>query len=148
MSDVTTPNQFALAALRERRAELASQLTETQRRLRYLQDAIAHLDGELRLFNSDLDPASIPAKKPYKRVKLFGQGKLNRMILDVLRVAERPLATLEVVDLVVANAGFGPDAAAGMKGRVRANLLYLWKTRELVMKTGERATARWSLQAF
>lgn len=138
-------NKYALAALRERRAELAGQLTETERRLRYLQDAIVHVDGTLRLFDESADPSSIPAKKPYRRVKLFGAGKLNRLILDALREADRPLATLEVVDSIIATLGYGPEAAKGMKSRVRANLLYLWKTRGLIVKEGERATARWSL---
>lgn len=40
---------------------------------------------------------------------------------------------------------YGPDAAAGMKQRVRANLLYLAKVRGSVVKEGEREAARWRL---
>jgi hypothetical protein len=103
------------------------------------------VDGTLRLFDPDGNPATIKAKKPYKRVKLFGQGKLSRMILDALRRAERPLRTQEVIDAVASEASFGPDAANGLKGRVRSNLLYLSKMRGVIAKDGDRATATWRL---
>ena len=137
-------NLYALAALRERRAEIAGEITLAERKLRHLRETLVHVDGTIRLF-SDMEPESIPAKRPYKRVKLFGAGKLNRMIIDALRTAERPMTTAEVVASVVATLGYGEDAAKGMKNRVRANLLYLSKVREMVVKEGERETATWAL---
>ncbi len=140
----TKSNLYALAALRERRAEIAGSITEAERRLRHLRETLVHVDGTIRLF-SDIEPESIPAKRPYKRVKLFGQGKLNRMIMDVLRNAQGPLTTSQVIEAIVAALNFGPDAAKGMKNRVRANLLYLNKVRGLVVKDGGRETATWRL---
>ena len=140
-------NKYALHAIRERRAELAGEIAQLESRLRHLRESLVHVDGTLALFDPNADPSKIPAKKPYRRVKLFGAGKLNRLILGVLRKAERPMKTLEVVDALVAELNFGPDAAAGMKGRVRANLLYLAKVRGLVAKDGERATATWTIAA-
>ena len=137
-------NTYALAALRERRAEIAGMITEHESRLRHLRETLVHVDGTIRLF-SNIEPESIPAKKPYRRVKLFGAGKLNRMIMDALRNAGRPLTTAEVVAAIVATLNFGPDAAKGMKNRVRANLLYLAKVRGQVVKDGERETATWRL---
>jgi hypothetical protein len=48
------------------------------------------------------------------------------------------------VEAVVADLGFGEEAAKGMKSRVRSSLLYLWKVRQSLVKEGERETARWS----
>ena len=138
-------NKYALAALRERRAELAGEITATESRLRHLRESLVHVDGTLRLFDPNADPAKITAKRPYKRVKLFGAGKLNRLILDALRKAGRPLGTGEVVEAIVAGLGFGDDAAKGMRNRVRANLVYLAKHRDLVVKEGDRDTATWRL---
>lgn len=138
-------NQYALHALRERRAELAGEITSLESRLRHLRESLVHLDGTLRIMAPGFDPKSIRAKKPYKRVKLFGAGKLNGMILDALRRGARPMTTAEVVDAIVAEMGFGPDAAKGMKNRVRSNLLYLAKVRGLVVKDGEREVATWAL---
>ena len=78
-------------------------------------------------------------------MKLFGQGKLNRLVLDALRRAEKPLRTQDVVDAIAAEVGFGPDAAHGLKSRVRSNLLYLAKVRGAIVKDGDRETATWSL---
>jgi len=138
-------NRYALHALRERRAELDGQLRECERRMRHLREMLGHLDATLSLFDPEGNPKAIKAKRPYKRVKLFGAGKLNRVILDAMRRADRPMATLEVVDAVVADLGFGEEAAKGMKSRVRSSLLYLWRVRQSVVKEGERETARWSI---
>lgn len=140
-----TSNMYALAALRERRAELAGEIKTIESRLRHLRESLVHVDGTLRLFDPHGNPATIKAKRPYKRVKLFGQGKLNRLILDTLRKSEQPLRTIEVIERIAAEVGFGPDAAEGLKGRVRSNLLYLAKVRGSVAKDGERETARWRL---
>jgi len=87
------------------------------------------VDATLRLFAPDADPEEIRAKKPYRRTKLFGAGKLNRLILGALRRGEQPMTTAEVVGLIVADLGYGEDAKAGMRNRVRANLQYLSRVR-------------------
>lgn len=138
-------NQYAAAAIRERRAELAGEITTLESRLRHLRESLVHVDATLRMFAPGYDPATIAPKRPYKRVKLFGAGKLNWLILAALRKAGKPLTTLEVVASIVADLGYGDDAAKGMKNRVRANLLYLAKVRGSVVKEGDRATAVWSL---
>ncbi len=78
-------------------------------------------------------------------MKLFGSEKLGRLVLDALRRAPGPLTTQAILDAVVADVGFGPEAAAGMRHRITSNLLYLSKVRGLVFKEGERETATWRL---
>ncbi len=138
-------NLYALAALRERRAEIAGEITSLEERLRYLRQAVEHVDGALALFDPDGNPALIKPKKPYHRVKLFGAGKLNRLILDALREATGPLSTAEVVERLCAGLSYGEMAAKGMRPRIRSNLHYLWKVRGLVVKEGERETALWAV---
>jgi hypothetical protein len=138
-------NRYALHALKERRAEIDGELRQCEQRLRYLREMLGHLDATLGLFDPDGNPKAIKAKRPYKRVKLFGAGKLNRLVLDALRRAGVPITTQAVINAVVADVGFGPDAAAGMRSRVRSNLLYLSKVRGLVIKEGEREMATWRL---
>jgi hypothetical protein len=138
-------NRYAIAALRERRAALDGEIKECDRKLRYLREAIGHIDATLSLFDPNGDPKKITAKRPYKRVKLFASGKLGRLVLDALRRGARPMTTREIVASIVEKVGYGPDAAKGMSHRVRANLLYQSKVVGRVVKTGERETARWSL---
>jgi hypothetical protein len=138
-------NKYAEAALKERRAVMAGEIVTTERRLRYLRQSLKHIDGALRLFNPDSDPTKIAAKRPYRRVKLFGAGKLNRLILDALRDGARPMTLSEIVGSIVATLGYGEEAAKGMRNRVRANLLYLVAVRGLVVKIGGRENAKWTL---
>ena len=140
-------NKYALAALRERRAAIGGEITLTERKLRYLRESLKHIDGTLRLFDPDADPKDIAAKRPYKRVKLFGKGKLNNLILDALRVGARPMSLAEIVGAIIATLGYGEDASKGMTARVRANLLYLTAVRGLTVKTGDRVTARWAISS-
>ena len=139
-------NKYALAAIRERRAEMAGEITTLEGRLRHLRDSLGHVDATLRMFAPGDDPRLIAGKRPYKRVKLFGAGKLNRMILGALRKGDKPMTTGEVIDAIVAELNFGPDAAKGMKNRVRANLTYLARMRGTIVKDGDRATATWALK--
>jgi hypothetical protein len=139
-------NKYALAALKDRRAAIAGEISSLESRLRYLRQMVEHVDGTLRLFAPNLDPGAIPEKKPYRRVKLFNAGELNRLILGALRKAERPLSTAQVAAAVVKELGYGPEAAKSMANRVRANLSYLLRERGLVAKKGDRASAKWSLR--
>jgi hypothetical protein len=135
-------NKYALAALRERRAELSGEIVQLESRLRSLRKSLGHLDASLAILAPSRDPKTIPNKLP-RRVKLFGHGKLNRMILDALREGARPMTTLEITEAICDRLSYGETAKTSMRNRVRANLLYLWKVRGLVDKEGERETARW-----
>jgi hypothetical protein len=138
-------NRYALHALRERRAAIDGEFRRCEQRLRHHREMLGHLDATLSLFDPDGNPKAIKAKRPYNRVKLFAGGKLNRLILDAMRRADRPMTTLEIVAAVVEDLNFGEDAAKGMKSRVRSSLLYLWKVRGSVVKEGEREMAMWRL---
>jgi hypothetical protein len=63
-------NRYALAALRERRAALDGEIKECDRKLRYLREAIGHIDATLSLFD------------PYapERRRLAGSGVRRRTL--------------------------------------------------------------------
>jgi hypothetical protein len=126
-------------------AAIDGEIQACELRLRSLNEALCHLDATLSLFDPDYDPKSIRAKRRYNRAKLFGGGKLTRLILDALRKAERPLMTPEVIKAVGVELNLGSDIPAGVKARVRAGLGYLRKARGSVIKEGERGTATWRL---
>lgn len=137
-------NRYAVAALKERRASIDGEIKQCRDKLRYLTDALVHIDATLSLFDPSGDPKTIVAKRPYRRVKLFGAGKLNWLILEAMRKSDRPMSTPEIVAAIVTELDYGADAAKGMTHRVRANLTYLAQAKRVV-KEGDRFTARWSL---
>ena len=67
------------------------------------------------------------------------------MILKVLREANGPVSTADIVDGVLAAGGHGEGARPTMAPRVRGNLAYQ-ERRETVFKSGNGKTVRWSLR--
>ena len=87
------------------------------------------------------------APKRIRRVKLFGGGELNRLIVDALRRAEgKPLSTPQIAAAIIEVKGYGHEAKPALCRRVRANLSYLMRQRGAVDKIGNRLTARWRLR--
>jgi hypothetical protein len=138
-------NQYAIAALKDRRATLAGEIVRFKQGIRDREEQLSHLDAVLRT----LDPeyrADMIAPKRIRRVKLFGNGELNRLIIDALRRANGvALSTPDIAEAIIAAKGYGHEAKHALIRRVRANLSYLLRHRKSVVKTGERLTARWGL---
>jgi len=57
-----------------------------------------HIDATIRLLDPSVDPSKIPTKRRViPRIKLFLQGELGPTILGILREADAPIATADVV---------------------------------------------------
>jgi hypothetical protein len=92
-----------------------------------------------------IDTDAIPNKRLSKRIKLFRQGELGRMILDALRDANgQPLSTAAIVTAIIRAGGHGEIARPAVMPRVRGNLSYL-ERRGTVSKTGNGTNTRWNL---
>lgn len=139
-------NRYALSCLKNRRGELASEVLQLERQLRHRKELLVHVDATLRLLDPSIELDSIPNKRlDPKRVKLFGQGQLGRLIRDALRVhGGGPCATAQIVDHVLAAGEHGPGARRVIAARVRGNLQYLQR-QGVVGKEGDQREARWSL---
>lgn len=55
-----------------------------------------HVDATLRLLGPSAEPESTSNKRLIGHIKLFRQGELGRLILDVLRQATEPVSRHEV----------------------------------------------------
>jgi hypothetical protein len=138
-----TSNKYALAALREKRAEIDGEIQALRQRLDNLVEAILHLDASIALLDPSYDPASVRPKRVYRRAKLFGGKKLTGLILDALRRAERPLSTQEVVSAIAAEVGGGTGTPLVRK-RVGMGLARLAR-RGAIVRGGERRAATWQV---
>lgn len=137
---------YAMAALKDRRASIASDILECERKLRHFRESLVHVDACLRILDPDAEPESIPNKRPIRRIKLFRQGELGRMILDALRQARNEtMTTTEIVDALLATGGHGESARRAITNRVRGNLKYLLD-RGKVEKDLEGERVRWRLK--
>lgn len=140
-----TGNRYALAALKNKRAHLASEIVQAERHLRHLRESLVHVDATLALLDPSISPESIPNARPRKRVKLFRQGELGRMIVDALRNASgTPMTVQEITSVVLAAGGHGEEARPALMPRVRGNLAYL-KSRGTVFRVKFVRDAAWRL---
>lgn len=137
-------DRYALSALRNKRATLASEIVELERQLRHRRESLVHVDATLKLLDPSIEIDAIPNKRLPKRIKLFRQGELQRLILGALREADNPLPTADIVTAVLAAGGHGEGARKTMALRVRGNLAYL-ERRNVIQKIGARKTATWTL---
>ena len=138
-------NKYAIAALKDRRATLAGEIQRFKQGIRDREDQLSHLDATLRILDPEYRADTIPPKR-LRQVKLFGGGELNRLILDALRRADgRPLSTPEIAQAIIDAKGYGQEAKTALIRRVRANLSYLLRKRDMVKKIGNRQFAKWRL---
>jgi len=138
-------SRYALSALKRKRASLAAEIVQLESKLKARRDSLGHVDACLMLLDPSCAVEDIPNKRLPKRVKLFRQGELGRLILGALRQSDgKPLSTAQIVDAVLAAGGHGKDARPALRMRVRGNLGYL-ERRGKVTKLGARASARWTL---
>jgi hypothetical protein len=144
MTERDKGNKYALAAIKDQRARLAGEIITLQKRLAWAQEQIRHVDAALQLLDPQIFPNLIPAKRPQKRIKLFRQGELGRLIIDALRRAGKPLGTHAVVSAVLAAGGHGESARAALAPRVRGNMAYQEGCGR-VQKAGTGKLVSWSL---
>lgn len=143
MNDLS--NKYALAALKKRRADIAGEMAVLASRRLVLKEQLAHVDATLRILDPTIDPKGLPVSRPRKRVKLFRQGELGRLILAALRRAGKPLGTHAITAALLEAGGFGESARPSLTPRVRGNLAYL-ESREAVTKEGNGRSATWVLR--
>jgi hypothetical protein len=141
MNDLS--NKYAIAALKNTRATLAAEIVQLERQLRHRKESLLHVDATLRLMDGDLDPSALP-KKRLKRVKLYRQGELNRLVRDALREAGKPISAPEIVSYVLKAGGHDESARPTIGPRVRGNLAYL-ERRRIVSRSGDLRSTKWWL---
>jgi hypothetical protein len=134
--------RFTLTTLQKKRASLAGEIDDFKRKIAHRETALAHVDAVLRLLAPDANPATIPSRRP-RRVKLFRQGQLGRMILGILRKAEGPLSTDAIVARIISENRLPSEARKALGARVRSNLAYQAKIGR-VAKSDSGTKARWS----
>ena len=100
-----------VSALRDKRAEISGAIIGLEKELGRRRTDLMHLDATLRLFAPALAPQSIKPRKQTGRNSWFRKGERSRLVLALLRTADRPLATREITDRLAAAKGIDPSDA-------------------------------------
>ena len=100
---------YALDALKRKRAEMTGEIALCHARLQKLSEDLEHLDATLRLFAPDFVAESILPKVFVPPKSWSKRGEMSRAVLSILRVAKGPLSTREIASMVVAQRGLDND---------------------------------------
>lgn len=82
---------MVVSGLVAKRAEVAGQIASFKTEILRLQGALSHLDGSIKLFAPEFDLSTIKAKHTNKGNQYFAKGEAQRMVLDTMRKAGKPL---------------------------------------------------------
>lgn len=111
---------LVVSGLVSKRAEVAGQIISHQAEINRLQESLSHLDGSIKLFSPEYDLRTIKAKRTNKRNQYFIKGEAQRMTLDVMREAGKPLNSLEITVQLLARKGI--EATAAITARIQKNV--------------------------
>lgn len=91
-----------IAALRDKRSELAGKVMSLEQQLAEHRGSLTHVDATMRLFDPELRPEDIRPRQQRTRSVWFRPGECLRLIYDVLREAPEPMATRELAARIMA----------------------------------------------
>jgi len=139
-----------ISALREKRALVSGLIEKLERKLEQHRADLTHIDGVLRLFQPEHDPASIKPKRTYvRRTRYFARNELSRLSMDALRASDgRLMAADEIAGQIIEAKGF--DAADAVLRKAIGDqclaLLRSLRKQETVEQVGLGRGVRWKLR--
>ena len=137
-----------ISALREKRALVSGLIEKLERKLEQHRADLTHIDGVLRLFQPEHDPASIKPKRTYaRRTRYFARNELSRLCMDALRSADDARTTDAIAGQIIEAKGFDAGDAALRKsiGEQCLALLRSFRKRGTVEQIGLGRGVRWKV---
>lgn len=135
-----------ISALVRKRGDILGLIRELEQKIAVHEDALSHVDATIAMFSDEIDPATIPARRPYRRRNVrFKAGELRRSCLVALRVAGEPITAADVVLSILRDRGLTePDIRTHIVvARLVTTALRALRGRELIDRLGETRGARW-----
>jgi hypothetical protein len=111
---------YMVTGLVKRRAELAGEMTRTQAALAQMARDLETLDAAIKLVAPDLDIPAIAPKFVRPPDDWSKRGEMSRVVLSIMRVANKPLTSREIAAQMIVQRGLTatPKLLALMTKRV------------------------------
>ncbi len=146
-------DSFIISGLRDKRAEIAGQISELEHKIDQLRAELIHVDAVLHLFRPDIDLETIPEKTRRPRQSdYFGRGEITRACLETLRDAgdDDWLTGDESTVRIMQNKGLDPIVDRRLRSdflrRILQSLDALERRYGTVKKSGSgRGGVRWRI---
>jgi len=88
-----------VSALIKKRSELAGEIEYYKKLLDKAKSDLTSIDKTIHIFDDSIDLRTIKSKRVAKK-SYFSSGEATKMVLDVLRTADKPLKTDEISDII------------------------------------------------
>ena len=141
-------NRYALAALKDKRATIASEIVQLEQKLRHRKEMLVHVDMCLRLLDPSIVASAIPHKRLRmpKHIKLFRQGELGRLILGAIRKGQGEALPLRAIVNGVIGGRRSWRERDGRPSRLACGAIFsIWSGGGRYAKTGSGRASRWAL---
>lgn len=97
-----------IAGLLEKRAQLAAMIKHHRAEVRKITCDLDHIDATIRMFDANADVERIVKRYPTKHRATKGQASV--FVLRMLKAADKPLTSLDIVKAQIKARGLKPDA--------------------------------------
>lgn len=137
----------AIAALREKRAELAGEIIHLEKQAARLRSDLGHVDAALRVLSPGIDLEKIVPRRIHYRPRHFKRGHLTRLCLEFLRDQAAPIAVADIMPVALEGRTLNAHEHQRLAVAIYQALYKLGK-RGVVEQVGEGVkAARWRLAA-
>ncbi len=96
---------YMVTGLVKRRAELAGEMRATQEALSQMARDLETLDAAIKLVAPDLDIPAIAPKMVRPPDDWSRRGEMSRVVLSIMRVANKPLTSREIAGQMIVQRG-------------------------------------------
>src|SRR3954468_12930586 len=94
---------FTLKELHDKRAELAGEIIQLEKRAREMRADLAHVEATIRILRPGIELSTVVPRRVEFRPRYFKRGELTRLVLDFMR--EHAGQTVAVADIMPRAAG-------------------------------------------
>ena len=139
---ISASPRYGISSLLNKRHQIEGQMIGLRCDLAEMEALIKRIDDALVILDPAYDAASLPRRKSRKRVRLFNNGELGRLIVVFLRQAKSPLGCHDIAARVAERRGVPPSVL--ITRRVRSNLTYL-ESQGRIIRVGRGKGTKWAI---
>lgn len=120
-----------ISALAAKRSELAGQINFHKAEIAKLTQEIKMLSDTIKLFDPEYNVQTIKTKHLRKNNAFFSRNEAGRIILDFLRLSDKPVSTNEIARSVMDSKGIDPKQRQQLQATI-LNTLHKLKKKGLI----------------
>jgi hypothetical protein len=93
---------FTLTELFDKRAEIAGEIVQAEKRAKDLRADLAHVEATIRILRPGIELPKVVPKRIEYRPRYFKRGQLTRLCLDYIRAhAGEPITVADILPLAI-----------------------------------------------